>query len=352
MLTRHVEIKDARLADVDAPPSLLEQIRRLAERARAEVGAADLAEFRRLKWLTRAAEWSGRLVLLFLAGHVAGWIVGMGLVAFYLAVEAQLNHTLMHGALCGVPGAPSIESYETLALPFRTQTWRRAHQIHHANPSSLERDPDALHPLLCIHPQQRPGSVAGVILGLVFVFELWALDYDRFLKAAGQRNPPDPGEWRKLGQFFAYQYLLFPLVAGLLFGTRQALLVAAAGLAAVVIRNFVFLALQLGSSVGAGVSTRHADRPLPARHDAWVRFQIETSKNFRLPAAWQTICGGLDRHIEHHLFPHLPPRRLRALSAEVQSLCTRNRILYEEHESVWASLNDSVGYLTHTALRR
>ncbi len=330
---------------------LLNEIRRLQERARAEVGAADLAEFRRLKTLTRAAELVGRVVLLLYASHALGFVVGMGLVAFYLSVEAQLNHTLMHGALVGVPGAPSIDAYESWALPFATQTWRRAHQIHHANPSSLTRAPDTLHPLLPVHGAQTPTTRLRVLLGLVFVFESWAVDYDRFLKAGGHRDPADRSERRKLALFVIYQYFLFPVLGGLLFGARQALFIALAALCAVVIRNFVFLGLQLGSSVGRGVSTRHAHYPLPARRDAWVRFQIETSKNFLLPPSWRTICGGLDRHIEHHLFPQLPPRRLRALCVEVQAICARAGIVYEEHASVWASLADSAGYLRQTAYR-
>jgi linoleoyl-CoA desaturase len=326
--------------------TLLDEVRRLGEAARLEVGAEDVAAFRRMKRVATLCELVGRVLLfLWAVGAVAGWpawLVGMGLVAFHLSVEAQLNHTLMHGALAGVAGAPAIDRYETMAVPFRTQTWRRAHQIHHANPSLLSRDPDTLHPLFRVHSAQRfrAWHRLNVFLGAVFVFEAWAGDYDRFLKDSGHRDRRDHRERYKLAAFFVYQYVLFSLLCW-----PHALAIFATNLTAVVIRNFVFIGLQLGSSVGRGVSTRHAGLTQPPRRSEWVRFQIETSKNFALTAGWRDICGGLDRHIEHHLFPHLPPRRLHALSRDVRRLCDAHGIAYEEHTSVWASLGDSVAHL-------
>jgi linoleoyl-CoA desaturase len=334
-----------------ADDTLLQRVRRLGQAARAEVGARDVAEFGRLRRVTTACEIAGRVLLfLWAAGHFVGvghalvWIIGMGLVSFHLAVEAQLNHSVQHGAFVGLPGARWLDPdrYESMALPFRARTWGRAHRIHHANPSLLGRDPDTAHGLFRVHAATRFRAWHRLngLLGTIFVFEAWALDYDRFLKRIGQRDARDRGELVKLAGFFAYQYLLFPLLAG-----RAFLPVLLANLTAVVIRNFVFVGLQLGSSVGERVSVRHALLGAAPRHDAWVRFQIETSKNFVLPDGWKTICGGLDRHIEHHLFPDLPPRRLHALSTPVRALCALAGIAYEEHPSVWASLGDSLRHL-------
>src|SRR5262249_266531 len=138
----------------------------------------------------------------------------------------------------------------------------------------------------------------------------------------GLRDRADRGEWKKIGRFVAYQYLLFPLLAWadwprVLMGT----------LLAEILRNYVFVALQTGSSVGEGISTRPAAPPSQARgKGAFYRFQVETSKNYPFSELASIICGGLDRHIEHHLWPDLPPLRLRALSARVRALCAKHGV--------------------------
>ena len=40
--------------------------------------------------------------------------------------------------------------------------------------------------------------------------------------------------------------------------------------------------------------------------------QVEATNNFEVSRPISILCGGLDQQIEHHLFPRLPPNRLRA----------------------------------------
>lgn len=42
------------------------------------------------------------------------------------------------------------------------------------------------------------------------------------------------------------------------------------------------------------------------------------------------LCGALDRHIEHHLFPPLPPNRLREISRDVRRVCEEHGLAYKE----------------------
>jgi len=120
-------------------------------------------------------------------------------------------------------------------------------------------------------------------------------DYDRFLKQRGLRAVGDRSELRKLFRYYGWQCVFWPLLAG-----PRWLEVLAAALIAGLVRNVVYVALQTASSVGARVSTTHAAARSPKGREAWYRFQIETSKDFQLPAFLAFICGGLDKHIEHH----------------------------------------------------
>ena len=320
-----------------------ERIQTLGRRARAEVGAADLALLKRLKVSTAAAQAAGRLTLCLASGPWC-WLLGMLSLGYYFAVEAQLNHSIMHGAYAGIPGAGRFtpSRYESWALPFQSRTWGDAHRIHHANPSLLDLDPDTIHPLFRVHRSQawRPWHRFNAFLGALFTFELWAFDYDCFLKRTGRRARDDRREVSKFLLFIGFQYGLFAALAGARW--KQMLL---ATLAASVVRNLIFTGLQTGSSVGHDVSTLHPRSADPKKMAAWYRFQAETSKNFVLDGIWRVLCGGLDRHIEHHLYPNLPPNRLHALSPEIRALCRAESVRYSEYPSFWASVRDSLSYL-------
>jgi NADPH-dependent stearoyl-CoA 9-desaturase len=330
--------------------ALSRRIQEIGREARTQTGAEDVRLLRRLKASTRIAEALGRLCLHFAAGP---WTFALGVasLAYYLAVEAQLNHSVMHGAYIGLPGAGRFvpSRYETLAIPFQSRTWGDAHRIHHAHPSLLGQDPDTVHPLFRMHQGQpwRPWHAFNAFIGAFFTFEHWAYDYDRFLKAGGKRPRRDRRELRKFLLYAGYQLVLFPVLAGARW--KQVLI---GGLLAIVIRNLIFTGLQTGSSVGHEVSTRHCVNRGKKPRDAWYRFQIETSKNFAARGIFTVLCGGLDRHIEHHLFPRLPPNRLHAVSGDVRELCRSRGVRYAEYDSLWETLRDSLSYLQSLASPR
>jgi NADPH-dependent stearoyl-CoA 9-desaturase len=326
------------------------RIRAIGREARAAVGAADVRLAKRLKATTRIAELAGRLLLHFVPGPL-GLVAGTVALTYHYAIEAQLNHSVMHGAYRGLAGAERLDPscYETLAVPFQSKTWGLVHHIHHKHPSLLGADPDTIHPLTRVHRDDpwRPWHALNLVLGFVFVFECWAFDYDRFLKSTGRRARRDRSEWRKLASYGLYNYVLFPLLAG----PRWKEVLAGCVLATLG-RNLVFVVLQTASSVGRRISSCHDRDDGPKRGVAWLRFQVETSKNFVLRGLWRILCGGLDRHIEHHLFPDLPPSRLHAISADVRRICRAAGIDYEEHRSVWSSLRDSAAHLRRLSVPR
>jgi linoleoyl-CoA desaturase len=256
----------------------------LGREARAELGEADVRRFRRLKWASQAAQWSGR-ALLVLSGEPILWFAGALILAFHFAVEAQLMHSATR--------------------------W-------------------------------RPWHALNTLLGGLFVFETWAIDYDRFLKARALRPAGDRSELKKIALFYVYNYGLFPLLAW-----PHALAVVVATLAASTLRNYIFVALQTASSVGEAVSTTHeAVVTTQLTRDERAKFQVETSKNFRVRSPlWRYVFGGLDQHIEHHLWPALPPERLHALAPKVKALCDKHGVSYASYPSLLASLKDSAKHL-------
>ena len=51
-------------------------------------------------------------------------------------------------------------------------------------------------------------------------------------------------------------------------------------------------------------------------------------RNFEVPLGVSILCGALNLQIEHHLFPRLPPHRLRELAPRVRALCEAHGIRY------------------------
>ena len=49
--------------------------------------------------------------------------------------------------------------------------------------------------------------------------------------------------------------------------------------------------------------------------------QVGATNDFEVCLLISIICGGLDRQIEHYLFPKLPPDHLRKIAPEVRAVC-------------------------------
>jgi linoleoyl-CoA desaturase len=61
----------------------------------------------------------------------------------------------------------------------------------------------------------------------------------------------------------------------------------------------------------------------------WYERQILASQNFTVPYVLSVFCGALDYQIEHHLFPKLPPQRLREIGPEVRQICEDHGVPYK-----------------------
>ena len=61
----------------------------------------------------------------------------------------------------------------------------------------------------------------------------------------------------------------------------------------------------------------------------WYAMQVEASNDFEVSRPLSILCGGLDRQIEHHLFPRLPPERLREIAPEVRAACEAHGVAYK-----------------------
>jgi linoleoyl-CoA desaturase len=170
----------------------------------------------------------------------------------------------------------------------------------------------------------------------------WVLrkDYVKFFqRTIGQYNPPahHRREYWNLFGYKALYYLLFLLVPYWVLSLTWWQLVM----------GFLGLHLVMGLVLGLVFQLAHVVEgtafPVPDEQgdlqEAWAVHQLRTTANFAPQsqlASW--LCGGLNRQIEHHLFPRVCHIHYPALSRIVQQTAHEFSLPYLEYASFWSAL--------------
>ncbi|MFC9916828.1 fatty acid desaturase family protein [Agromyces binzhouensis] len=205
--------------------------------------------------------------------------------------------------------------------------WRHKHTRHHANPNKVGTDPDLELPVISFTPEQagrRRNPVTAWLIahqGLFFfpVLTLEGLSLHASSVARVLKREQVDRRWVeilllsvRLGGFVALVFIIL-----------------SPGVAA------AFLAVQLavfGVYMGASFAPNHKGMPLvprTARLD-FLRRQVLMSRNIRGSRVIDTLMGGLNYQVEHHLFPSMPRPHLRRAAPIVKAYCRERDIPYTE----------------------
>lgn len=358
----------------------IDQIKRDIE---AEVGPADLTRVRRLRWLSRTMEVIGRTTLHF-SFEPIGFSVGVFALFLHKQLEAtEIGHTALHGAYDRFGEKTGFHSSTfDWKVPIDETSWRYGHNVrHHGNTNVAGKDPD-IHfgpirltedtPWNRAHRFQVPFALGFLFPNFAFLMNLhftgvtdaWTgngrggMDFlaDRSRKTVLRAH------WhalRKYLPYYAREYGLFPLLAGLTMGGGLgALKVLLGNWLSEVMRDLYSAATIFCGHVGHDVA-HYPEGDKANGRGAWYARQVEATNNFE-PAPWaprplryalSVLCGGLDRQIEHHLFPKLSPERLRQVAPLVRAACEEHGVRY--NTASWgATLKKAfahIGALSHQA---
>jgi linoleoyl-CoA desaturase len=147
---------------------------------------------------------------------------------------------------------------------------------------------------------------------------------------------------RKFLRYHAREYVFFPMLAGPFFW--KTLLGNALS---ELVRDLYAGAVIYAGHVGA--SDFAPDKRAGSRA-AWYAMQVESACDIELPHLFSVLAGGLDKQIEHHLFPRLPPNRLRQIAPEVRRICEQHGVRYRS-ESWSERMAEVIRTLRHLSLR-
>lgn len=308
----------------------------------AQVGREDLAHIEAIQRLSNKLELLGR-TLIHISFDPITFGCGVTALTAHKCLELmELGHMVLHGAYDKVEGADAFRSdtYRWKA-PIDEASWRNSHNIRHHQYTNIEgRDPDIdfgalrLSPRVPFRKAHRLQPVTNVLswMGFTIAINLHAtgmleiyLPHGAKLailkdRSKASRRAAQRAFWSKTLRYHAREYVFFPLLAGPFFW--KTLLGNAL--------SEVSKDLYAGTIIYCGhVGARDYPADAHAKGRAqWYAMQAEAASDIELPHFLSVLCGGLDRQIEHHLFPRLPPNRLREISPRVRALCEEYGVTY------------------------
>ena len=319
----------------------------IRERAEARVGEEDLRRVRRLNVFSRTMEVLGRGLIHFSLEPLT-FVVGVGALWIHKQLQAtEIGHTALHGAYDKLPGAAKFHARSfSWDIPIDEESWRHGHNVrHHQYTNIAGRDPD-IHfgparlteftPWAPHNRGQLPFMLTVLAPNFTFLMNLHFTGLNDLYFGNGRPEQFDvlpDRSWtsvkaahrkalRKYVPYYLKNYVFFPALAGPMFWK-----VLLGNWLAETLRDLYSAATIYCGHVGEDIAAYPEGTRAHGRGE-WYAMQIAATNNFEVSRPISILCGGLDRQIEHHLFPRLPPERLRQIAPEVKAVCAAHGVPY------------------------
>ena len=253
-------------------------------------------------------------------------LAAIACLSFLCVQAAFLAHEAGHGALTSNRRVASLvgQVFNTLLTGLCYSYFQHIHRAHHPHCNERARDPDLQSEVLSMYAQsayakrgfgrfitRRQAVLIWILIwlqGLTF-----KLDSLHFLG----RNPRKTrADQLVLAAHFAFWFV--PPV--LVLGATQAWL------------NYSLMTLFIGGYTGAIFLVNHIGTHVIEPEEALPHLlhEIAVTRNLGESRLADFLCGGLNNHIEHHLFPSMPTARLRLARRITRQFCRRHGIAYRE----------------------
>ena len=249
-------------------------------------------------------------------------------VALILSQVAFLGHDAAHQQIFSTPRWNALASrcLASLLGGLSHGWWLGKHNVHHAAPNQIGRDTDIDSKVLAFHPEALDGmgrlhrwllTHQGFWLFPLLLLEGFNLHVDSAtaLLQRGRVKRTHVDALMVTGRWISYVTVL--------------LLAMSPGKAAA----FVAIELSLfGVLLGGAFAPNHTGMPLLARGAKldFLHRQVLSSRNVSGGVLVDFFMGGLNRQVEHHLFPSMPRPNLRLVQPLVRAHCSSVGIPYTQ----------------------
>jgi fatty acid desaturase len=256
--------------------------------------------------------------------HGALVFLGAPFFAFVSGQLVLLAHDAAHGMVFSSPRNNAILSILCInALSGGSHGWwTRSHNEHHARSNDRDHDPDINYPFFAFSEEQAAQKHPGFRIILerqhVLAFCLMSL-VGLTLRIYSLAHLWRRGTWPEwLATLCFWVVYAVPLLCAL--GVGRGLLF------------FLVHQVLFGLYLGTITAVNHWAMPMPrdSHRLDFVRHQVITSRN--VAGGWLVDLwfGGLNRQIEHHLFPTMPRNNLVKARPFVRRFCAERDLPYHE----------------------
>jgi fatty acid desaturase len=208
--------------------------------------------------------------------------------------------------------------------------WVPKHNAHHAHPNEMGRDPD-IGEGVALASADAPGDGRGFLASWLARWQAPLFFPLMLLRSSGMHVLGIQRLARRRNRASAVEAALIVLHAALYLTVVLLVLSPLKALAFVVVQQAVF-SLYLGLSF----APNHKGMPIIESVTAtgFARRQVVTARNISGGPFTTFMLGGLNRQIEHHLFPSMPRPNLRRVQGLVREFCVATELGYCEENFV------------------
>ncbi|MGQ0666564.1 MAG: fatty acid desaturase family protein [Nitrospiraceae bacterium] len=253
---------------------------------------------------------------------------GLAIIALaFLSLHAGfLAHEAGHGAMTRNRVAAGCvgQLFNTLLTGLCYSYFSHIHRRHHPHCNDRSRDPDMQSEFFSMYPQSaRAKKGLGRLITKYQAVLIWILvwlqgftlkiDSLQFLRRNHRTTRVDQ-------VMLALHFGLWFVPSVLTLGVADAVL------------NYVLMTLLIGGYTGTIFLVNHIGTRVIEPDESLSHFlhEIAVTRNLGSSRLHDFFFGGLNNHIEHHLFPSMPTARLRNARRITREFCSRHGIAYRE----------------------
>lgn len=343
---------DSQFQGLKSTDGLVEDLLAIYNRAKTRMGEEDLEHIRNVSAYSQAIKANSRKLLME-GGRPDAMLRGSIQYALHILLEfSEIGHLIMHGAYDDLENRGDFDSSKwEWDLHCDPTDWKvMHHQNHHPNTNIVGKDHDLGYQIARIQPgQDWLGHHLGQIAFLPALLASNAYYFGILPAISAARTEgrsifsPDTykGVARVVKKHVLQDYFREPLKAG-----RR--------LPQTLVGNYLGTALGHATILILVAIEHHApntevfhdpgpdetpeqyyERQIRAttnftswkRLDDWMSDML-SDVDFPTPPPHRVFYGGLDTHLEHHLYTDLPGNRLREIADEVRAVCEKHGLPY------------------------
>lgn len=247
-------------------------------------------------------------------------------LAFISVHAGFVAHEAGHGAITRDRRVAALvgQLFDTLLAGLSYSYFRHIHCLHHPHCNDRGSDPDMQSEFVSMYRQSALSKTGfgrlisrhqAVLIWILIGLQGFTLKIDGLLFL--RRNPRGTGLDRFFGLLHLALWFVPPVLA---LGFQDALL------------NYALVNVLIGFYIGTIFVVNHVGTRViePDESISFFLHEISVTRNLGASRLHDFIFGGVNNHIEHHLFPSMPTARLRSARRITREFCRRHGIAYRE----------------------